>query len=113
MKTYLEIVMMLLATLSALLAATPASSLDALRKSVAFQGSQLSPDGKQLAWVESVSGPEGRRRRPGDLFAGVIHPLGMPLELRWVVVHLAPVACAVSQGLVVEVLPLDVAAPAP
>jgi len=47
-KTYLEIVMMLLATLSALLAATPASSLDALRKSVAFHGAQLSPDGKQL-----------------------------------------------------------------
>ena len=61
MKTYLEIVMMLLATLSALLAATPPSSLDALRKSVAFHGAQLSPDGKQLAWVESVSGPEGRR----------------------------------------------------
>ena len=57
--------MMLLATLTALLGATPASSLEALRKSVAFQGSQLSPDGKQLAWVESVSGPEGRLPEKG------------------------------------------------
>jgi len=57
--------MMFLATLTALLGATPASSLDALRKSVAFQGAQLSPDGKQLAWVESVSGPEGRLPEKG------------------------------------------------
>ena len=54
-KTYLEIVMMLLATLTALLGATPASSLEALRKSVAFQGSQLSPDGKQVAYAGVVA----------------------------------------------------------
>src|SRR5438874_4306712 len=74
--------MMLLATLTALLGATPASSLDALRKSVAFQGAQLSPDGKQLAWVESVSGPEGRLPEKGIIrVLDLTQPKGEPIRI--------------------------------
>src|SRR5882762_10158226 len=50
---------MFLATLAVFFATPPASPFDALNKSIEFHGFQLSPDGKRLAWVESVSGFDG------------------------------------------------------
>ena len=40
---------------------------EALRRATSFKAAQLSPDGKRLAWVESVAGPDGQLPQAGIL----------------------------------------------